>query len=301
MSNVELLVDDKNVSMKMESIVKCTFTASCPAATVVHRPASDKVCEDWDASEDVAWVKVAPIPRQGTVYGAFTSVINSTGVKIRDLGLPCKSGGTYIQSKDIDEVMKIYDEGIDELDRLKRDELPRQWPEIVANATKKLGELKSQLEIPTAEEFGSKFSMDVIWEHTPQNIEGTVMDGVANEVAARVRAASKKATKAMFIEAHAQPLQEVIKFLMDTNKQLTKKGNSRLGQKRFDNAKKAMEKLAKKNWLELPELDKVIRAMNPIGSTNREDILTDEDKAKVIKKVKHATKVALTAKADLGL
>ena len=84
-----------NIDMKMKGIIKCTFTASCPAATVLHRKATDQVCSANDASSEAAWVKVAPIPRKGNVYGAMTSVINSTGTKIRDMGLPCKTGGTY--------------------------------------------------------------------------------------------------------------------------------------------------------------------------------------------------------------
>ncbi len=294
-----VIVDDKKIDTKMRSIVKCTFTASCPAATVVHRPATEKVSGIYKSSDEVAWVKVAPIPRKGSVYGSLTSVINSTGVKIRDMGLPCKTGGTYIQSADIEEVISIFDEGQRELDRLIKVVLPAEWNDIVAKATKDMGELAKAIPIPTADVFGSKFGMDIIWEHSPQDIEGTVMKGVANEVAARIRAQSKKSTKDMFVTAHGAPIQEVITFLTDTIEQLS--GGKRLGQKRFDNAAKAAKKLAKKNLLNLPEIDKVIQAMASIGSTNRDDIVTDSDKEKVIKKVKHATKVALTAKADLGL
>ena len=57
-----------NIDMKMKGIIKCTFTASCPAATVLHRKATDQVCSANDASSEAAWVKVAPIPRKGTAF-----------------------------------------------------------------------------------------------------------------------------------------------------------------------------------------------------------------------------------------
>ena len=292
-------MDIKSIDMKMKGIIKCTFTASCPAATVVHRPATDQVCEENDASNKVAWVKVAPIPRKGNVYGAMTSVINSTGTKIRDKGLPCKTGGTYIQTKDFEEVVRLFDEGVAELEKLKKIELPEQWSGIVDTATHNLGKLAKDVYIPTAQEFGDKFGMDVIFEHSPQDIDGTVMEGVATEVAARVRAASKKAVNDMFVASHVAPIQESITVLVKTIDQIAK--GKRLGQRTLDKVKTAMETLKDKNWLDLPEIEGVVKAMAPIASTNRDDIINDDDKKKVIVKCQHATKVALNAKADLGL
>tara|TARA_X000001382_G_scaffold41016_2_gene27499 strand:- start:1244 stop:2116 length:873 start_codon:yes stop_codon:yes gene_type:complete len=287
------------IDMKMKGIIKCTFTASCPAATVIHRPATDMVLGNYDASKQVAWVKVAPIPRKGNVYGALTSVINSTGTKIRDMGLPCRTGGTYIQTKDFEEVMRLFDKGMEELDNLKKVELPSQWGGIVENATQNLGALAKDVTIPTAKEFGDKFSMDVIFEHSPQDIDGTLMEGVATEVAARVRAASKKAVNDMFVASHVAPVQDAISILTKTMGQLAT--GKRLGQRTIDKVKTAMDTLKDKNWLDLPEIESVINAMAPVASTNRVDIVTEGDKKKVIAKCQHATKVALTAKADLGL
>ena len=287
------------IDMKMKGIIKCTFTASCPAATVIHRPATDMVLGNYDASKQVAWVKVAPIPRKGNVYGALTSVINSTGTKIRDMGLPCRTGGTYIQTKDFEEVMRLFDKGMEELDNLKKVELPSQWSGIVENATQNLGALAKDVHIPTAKEFGDKFSMDVIFEHSPQDIDGTLMEGVATEVAARVRAASKKAVNDMFVASHVAPVQDAISILTKTMGQLAT--GKRLGQRTIDKVKTAMDTLKDKNWLDLPEIESVISAMAPVASTNRVDIVTEGDKKKVIAKCQHATKVALTAKADLGL
>ena len=187
------------------------------------------------------------------------------------MGLPCRTGGTYIQTKDFEEVVRLFDEGMAELDQLRKVDLPQQWDGIVDAATRNLGELAKDISIPTAQEFGEKFGMDIIFEHSPQNIDGTIMEGVATEVAARVRAASKKAVNDMFVASHVAPVQA------------------------------AMDMLKDKNWLDLPEIDAVIKAMAPVASTNRVDIVTEGDKKKVIAKCQHATKVALTAKADLGL
>jgi hypothetical protein len=288
-----------NIDMKMKGIIKCTFTASCPAATVLHRKATDQVCSANDASSEAAWVKVAPIPRKGTAFGAMTSVINSTGTKIRDMGLPCRTGGTYIQTKDFEEVVRLFDEGMAELDQLRKVDLPQQWDGIVDAATRNLGELAKDISIPTAQEFGEKFGMDIIFEHSPQNIDGTIMEGVATEVAARVRAASKKAVNDMFVASHVAPVQDAITVLTKTMTQLAE--GKRLGQRTIDKVKAAMDMLKDKNWLDLPEIDSVIKAMAPVASTNRVDIVTEGDKKKVIAKCQHATKVALTAKADLGL
>ena len=62
-----------------------------------------------------------------------------------------------------------------------------------------------------------------------------------------------------------------------------------------------MDMLKDKNWLDLPG-DRLRYQSNGscCSSTNRVDIVTEGDKKKVIAKCQHATKVALTAKADLG-
>jgi hypothetical protein len=210
-----------------------------------------------------------------------------------------------VQAKDVDHVQRIFDDGLAKLAEIRR-EICAEWPALVSEARISLGALAYEIEWPTGSDFASRFDISLTWMGQPAAITGTVLEGVSNEVAARVRASSEASVKAALLEAHGSPIRDLLTELIGTASvtgtidQLST--GKRIRRERFDNIREHAARIKSLNWLEIPELDALVTALE----SSVEGIDGDSDLSKstldgAVGKIKAAKTVAENTLAALGI
>lgn len=291
----------------INSLVLVKFSSTAPSTSVLHKGATANVCATNGAQKKTARVRVTTIERRGTSIGKAAALVNQLSLAIRKVALPCPTieGASYLQARDVDHVQRIFDDGIAKLADIRR-EICAEWPELVSAARISLGALAYEIEWPTASDFASRFDISLTWMGQPAAITGTVLEGVSNEVAARVRASSEASVKASLMEAHGTPIRDLLTELigtpavMGTIEQLS--NGKRIRRERFDNIREHAARIRQLNWLELPELDTLVAALeSSVDGIDGDCELTKSTMDATVSKIKAAKVTAENTLAALGI
>lgn len=278
----------------INSLVLFSFRTAQPSTNILNKKASVRISDVAGADKDSARLYNTLLQRKGTIIGRIASLFNATSKKLREKALPHAAGGYYLRAKDVGDVQHAFDDAQAELESLKQ-ELIAVWDTI---PRPNLGTFEKDFKMPTAESFASKYSMELEWMKRPASIEGTVLEGVSNETAARVRAQSQRSRDKALKEAHAQPVKELLATLVSTVEQID--GGKRLRSERFENIKRGLAHLKDMNWLELSEIDSLVVALQPC-CIDRSEITSDLEKEKVKHRIQEAARVARNTLTDLGI
>jgi hypothetical protein len=291
----------------INSLVLVKFSSTAPSTSVLHKGATANVCATNGAQKKTARVRVTTIERRGTSIGKAAALVNQLSLAIRKVALPCPTieGASYLQARDVDHVQRIFDDGIAKLSDIRR-EICAEWPELVSAARISLGALAYEIEWPTASDFASRFDINLTWMGQPAAIAGTVLQGVSDEVAARVRASSEASVKASLMEAHGTPIRDLLTELigtpavMGTIEQLST--GKRIRRERFDNIREHAARIRQLNWLELPELDTLVAALeSSVDGIDGDCELTKSTMDSTVSKIKAAKVTAENTLAALGI
>ena len=194
----------------INSLVLFSFRTAQPATNKLNKRASKQISDVAGADTGSARLYNTLLQRKGTIIGRIASLFNATSKKLRDKALPHAAGGYYLRAKDVGDVQHAFDDALAELLMLKQ-ELVKDWDTI---PRPNLGDFEKDFQMPTAESFADKYCMELEWMKRPASIEGTVLEGVSTETAARVRAQSQRSRDKALREAHAQPVKELLATLV---------------------------------------------------------------------------------------
>jgi hypothetical protein len=286
---------------QINSLVLCKLSSTAPSTSVLHKQATVKLAATNGATKKAARVHATLVERRGTAVGRAAALVQDTQRKIRKLALPCPSidGASYVQARHVDSIQQIADDATAKLRAIRQD-IVAEWPQLKAAAAADLGTLASGVEWPTAEEFAARFTVSLTWLGQPAPISGTALEAVTSETAARVRASSEAAVKRDLLEAHGAPVRELIAELAKTVDQI--QHGQRLRSERFDRIRTAADEIASKNWLALPELDKLVESLRQsVDGVTDAASLTSGDRARAAANIEQARRQAANTLADLGL
>jgi len=278
----------------INSLVRFSFRTTQPATTALNKGASRRLINDAKADKGSTRVHNKLLERKGTIIGKIGSLFNSTSKALRERALPDPTGGYYLKAADVPHVQQIFDTAQAKFSTLLA-ELMRVYDQIPRPA---LGAMAGEVYIPTACEFAARYSMVLDWSNKSTPISGTVLEGVSNETAARVRAESQKSEARNFKAAHAEPVRDAINVLSKSLKAVTT--GKRLHQSALDKIDAAADRLKDMNWLDLPELRQLSAVLRPCA-VDRGEIKTDADKESVAKRIKEAQRAANQTLSDLGV
>ena len=235
-----------------QSLVLCFYSTTAPALNALNRSATAKVTADSGASSGAARVYNTVLRAKGTAVGRAISLQQRTGVDIRRFGLPCPAGGSYMRVRDIFEVQNLFDDAMAELDTIREDILST-YPDIIDAVRNRLGNLRNGVNLPSATEVASKFTMSLTITNQPVAVDGPVLSGLSEEVANRVRAESQKQVADMLKASHAGPVNDLKATLSEFIDRM--RNAERLHLTQFDKLKEEAKRLQGLNVLGLPEID----------------------------------------------
>jgi len=296
----------QNLSV-INSLVLVKFASTAPSTSALHKSATANVCNSNGANRKTARVRVTTVERSGTSIGKAASLVTSISSEIRKIALPCPQieGASYVQARDVDKIQRIYDDGLSKLAEIRR-EIEAEWSTLVGNARAALGSLAYEIEYPSGADFASRFGITLTWMGQPAAIAGTVLEGVSNEVAARVRASSEASVRASLLEAHGSPIRDLLTELIGTTsvtgtiEQLAT--GKRIRRERFDNIREHAARIKSLNWLQLPELDALVATLD--ASVDGIDASSELSKGTLdasVTKIKAAKLKAEATLAALGI
>ena len=151
-----------------------------------------------------------------TPVGRILSLFAKTRVDISRCGLKLPTGGYLVRASKLEHIRKLYDEADDELER-QRGELRIKFPALIAQSRLRLGTAADGIEFPDPEETAGKFSHQL--DYTPDPTAGAiVLERVAEEVAAKVRAQADKTRDNSLRDAHAGLVKELLGFVTGNGK-----------------------------------------------------------------------------------
>lgn len=247
--------------------------------SVTHKRLTSDNCLATGADKQALRTVAQLFKSKGTMVGAILSLFASTRIEIARLGLRLSTGGYLIRATHLDKVREIYDKANDELDRL-RGELRRQYDELLIESRARLGAAADDIEFPSAEATAASFTHRL--DYVPDPIAGDiVLDGVAEEVAAKVRAQVAESKRHLLEDAHSNLVKELLGFLTGTSE--TDQGilgvlgsDCVVKASRFKRLKQRLEEAKELNYLDLPAVNDAIAALTPIADANLEDLRCDE-------------------------
>jgi hypothetical protein len=280
-----------------QSIVLCHFSTTAPATNALNRSASARAVSAAGADRNAARVYNTILTARGTAVGRAISLQQQTGVAIRRCGSLCPTGGIYLRIKDVTEVQNIFDDAQAELDTIREDILAT-YPDLLASLNARLGSFATEVQIPTATEVASKFTMSMTVINQPVAVDGAVLIGLTEEVANRVRADSQRQVTEMLRASHAGPINDLKAVIAEFSNRL--RNADRLHLSQFDKLRDEARRVQKLNFLELPEIEEVVLAVAdaarmPDGS------LTQDDRVRIAQKAEAASVKADETLAALGL
>jgi hypothetical protein len=280
-----------------QSIVLCHFSTTAPATNALNRSASARAVSAAGADRNAARVYNTILTARGTAVGRAISLQQQTGVAIRRCGSLCPTGGIYLRIKDVTEVQNIFDDAQAELDTIREDILAT-YPDLLASLNARLGSFATEVQIPTATEVASKFTMSMTVINQPVAVDGAVLIGLTEEVANRVRADSQRQVAEMLRASHAGPINDLKAVIAEFSNRL--RNADRLHLSQFDKLRDEARRVQKLNFLELPEIEEVVLAVAdaarmPDGS------LTQDERVRIAKKAEAASVKADETLAALGL
>ena len=278
----------------INSLVLFSFRTKQPATTALNKRGGAQAAAQAGAGRSAARLYNRFLESRGTVVGQISTLFNQTSKSMRDRALPNATGGYYLRAKDVDHVQSIYDAAVNELGLLKV-ELLNNWEQL---PRPELGKFAQDIKVPSKYTFVDAYDMQLDWLRQPAAIEGTVLEGVSTETAARVRAESQKSTERSLIAAHAEPVRETVKMLAGAIDHLAT--GKRLRSERFKALQDQIGRLDDMNWLDLPELKQLTNTLRPCVIDT--DTLDDAgDKHKAVSTLSEAQRIAEQTLKDLGI
>ena len=280
-----------------QSLVLCHYATTAPATTALNRSASARAITSAGAEKDAARLYNTILAAKGTAVGKAISLQQRTGVAVRRFGMLCQTGGFYLRVKDVGEVQNVFDDAMVELDTIREDILAT-YPDLLNIIKGRLAGFANEVNIPTATEVASKFTMRLSVINRPVSVNEAVLTGLTEEVANRVRADSQRQIEEDFRVSHAGPVRDLKKVIEDFTDAM--RNADRLHLTQFDKLRDEAKRVKNLNFLDLPEIDEVVRlaadaAALPIG------IPTRDERAVIAAKADKAISKADETLAALGL
>lgn len=279
----------------LNSLVHCIYSVTGLTTTSYNRAATVRIANQAGASLEATKVYNKVVQSKGTSVGRAISLQNSTGTKIRKLGLPCQIGGIYLPVKRIVEAQNIFDDAQAALDAIRED-IIKEYPEIEAAVRAKLAAFAGEVFIPTATQVAARFAMTLHIVNQPVAVGE--MSGIVDEVANRVRADSQRQQAEMLRQAHAGPVEDLQKQLGIFIKAMHTAERLHLSQ--FDKLRDAARECKALNVLEIPEIDEVVRLAASAAAIPSESLTHSERVDCAVRAEKAAAKADETL-AALGL
>ena len=267
-----------------QSLVLCHYSTTAPATTALNRSASARAITSAGAEKDAARLYNTILAAKGTAVGKAISLQQRTGVAVRRFGMLCQTGGFYLRIKDVDAVQNVFDDAIAELDTIREDILAT-YPDLLNIVKGRLASFATEVNIPTATEVASKFTMRLSVINRPVAVSEAVLVGLTEEIANRVRADSQRQIEEDFRASHAGPVRDLKKVIEDFTDAM--RNADRLHLTQFDKLRDEAKRVKNLNFLDLPEIDAVVKlaaeaAASPVGvptKSERETIAAKAEKA----------------------
>jgi hypothetical protein len=278
------------------SLIMVYYNTTAPRTTVLNRSATGRILTRAAAAKHSARVYNTILSTRGTAVGRAVSLQNSLGEAIRKHCLPCPVGGYYARLRDVTLIQNLFDDANILLEDIK-DEIIREYPSIIAKVQSDLGKFADEVALPTATEVTSKFTISLRYINAPVPVTG-VLSGLSQEVANRVKAESRAAVDEMLRAAHAGPLADLKRVLTEVADKL--RNAERLHLSQFDNLAFEIERVAKLNVLDLPEVSDVVAAARVVVQQKR-DGLSDQDRTVIAVDAESAADKAASLINELGL
>ena len=289
-------MSSKKAQHKANSLVMVYYSTTAPRTTVLNRSATGQIITRAQATKHSARVYNTILNTRGTAIGRAVSLQNGLGESIRKHCLPCPVGGYYTRVRDIELIQNLYDDAVIALDDIK-DDIIREFPDIISRVRQDLGKFAEQIELPTATEASSKFTITLRYINEPAPLDN-VMTGLSAEVANRVAAESRAAVQDMLRAAHAGPLADLRRMLNDIADKL--RNAERLHLTQFDNLASELNRVAKLNVLNLPEINDILGQAKNIVSQKR-DGLSNDDRVEIAAAAESTASMATSIIDALGL
>jgi len=278
------------------SLIMVYYNTTAPRTTVLNRSATGRILTRAAAAKHSARVYNTILSTRGTAVGRAVSLQNSLGESIRKHCLPCPIGGYYARLRDITLIQNLFDDANILLEDIK-DDIIREYPSIIAKVQSDLGKFADEVSLPSATEVTSKFKISLRYINAPVPVTG-VLSGLSQEVANRVKAESRAAVDEMLRAAHAGPLADLKRMLIEIADKL--RNAERLHLSQFDNLAFEIERVAKLNVLDLPEVSDVVAAARVVVQQKR-DGLSDPDRVTIAVNAESAADKATSIIDELGL
>jgi len=287
---------ETNKDMSINSLIMVYYNTTAPRTTVLNRSATGQIISRAQATKHSARVYNTILNPRGTAVGRAISLQNGLGESIRRYCLPCPIGGYYAQIRDIVHIQSLYDDAIVSLDEIRED-IISEFPDIIERVKRDLGKFVEQVQLPTATEVASKFTINLRYTQSPAPIEG-VLRGVASEVANRAKAESRAAVDEMLRAAHAGPIADLRRVLNEIADKL--RNAERLHLTQFDNLASELRRVARLNVLDLPEINDVLSRTTAIVS-NKRDGLSQDERVDIARAAESTAQIADQLIESLGL
>ena len=290
--------DNKTMQLKaFQSIVLCHFSTTAPATNALNRSASTRAVTAAGADRNAARVYNTILTARGTAVGRAISLQQRTGVAVRRCGSLCQTGGIYLRIKDVAEVQNIFDDAQAELDTIREDILAT-YPDLLTALHTQLGSFVNEVQIPTATEVASKFTMNLTIINQPVAVDDAVLVGLTEEVANRVRADSQRQVTEMLRASHAGPINDLKAVIAEFSNRL--RNADRLHLSQFDKLRDEAQRVQKLNFFELPEIEEVVLAVAEAARIPAGE-LTQDERVRIAQKAEAASAKADETLAALGL
>lgn len=265
--------------------------------SVTHKRLTKDNCTVTGASDKALRTVAKVFESRGTPVGKIISLFAQTRRKIAELGLRLPTGGHLIRASYLDRVQEIFDESEDELRRL-RGELRTKYPEMVATSKTRLGSAAPDIVFPPAEELAGRFTQTLVYAPDPTSGD-VLIQGVADEVAAKIRAQVNRSRDLIVEEAQDNVIRDLLRIVegdgeSDEGIVGALASNKQLRKTRFERLKKRLE--VAKGFVEgsHPRLQRTIEALEPVANLD-----LDEARVAVTKRV-DASRQAESAVATLA-
>lgn len=279
----------------LNSLVHCVYSVTSLTTTCYNRAATVRVANQAGASAKATKVYNTVVIASGTSIGRAISLQNSTGTKIRKLGLPCDIGGIYLPVRRIVDAQNIFDDAQVALDGIRED-IIKEYPELEAIVRTKLAAFASEVTIPSATSVAAAFTMTMHIVNQPVAVGE--MSGIVDEVANRVRADSQRQQAEMLRRGHAGPIADLQAQLAVFIKAMREAKRLHLSQ--FDKLRDAARECKALNVLEIPEIDEVVR-LAASAAAIPSDSLTHNERVDCAVRAEKAAAKADETLAALGL
>ena len=240
--------------------------------------------------------------REGDLVIA-AGIVAKAAEKIRDFGLPQKRRGNYyLKRQDVAEVYAIKDRAAAALAPV-RARIVADYPEILARNQARVARLDPSAKInwpATGHDLANRFYVEVSITAGPTPFD-PILGEVSDEVAARIRAASQAQVEADLRAAQSAPVADLLAEIEAAIVALST--GKRLRTERIEKVASAAERLARLNWLEVPEIDRVVAEIKAATLVAAQDAasLSDAERATLTADLKQSVTSTQSALAALGI